>query len=100
MLGFEPTTCSDPKHCVHGSYALPTELIGRLEWFVNMARLMYMVIRNNSANSSIEPLMYADGQYVKIICYIPSSEILEFPSVINFDIITCDDINFHVHFLP
>ena len=27
--------------------------------------------------------------------YIPSSEILEFPSVINFDIITSDDINFH-----
>ena len=31
--------------------------------------------------------------------YIPSSEILEFPSVINFDIITSDDINFHFHFL-
>ena len=30
--------------------------------------------------------------------YIPSSEILEFPSVINFDIITSDDINFR--FLP
>ena len=29
------------------------------------------------------------------IYYIPSSEILEFPSVINFDIITSDDINFH-----
>ena len=28
------------------------------------------------------------------------SEILEFPSVINFDIITSDDINFHFHFLP
>ena len=26
--------------------------------------------------------------------YIPSSEILEFPSVINFDIITSDDIDF------
>ena len=32
--------------------------------------------------------------------YIPSSEILEFPSVMNFDIITSDDINFHFHFLP
>ena len=31
---------------------------------------------------------------------IPSSEILEFPSVINFDIIISDDINFHFHFLP
>ena len=31
--------------------------------------------------------------------YIPSSEILEFPSVINFDIITSGDINFHFHFL-
>ena len=31
--------------------------------------------------------------------YIPSSEILEFNSVINFDIITSDDINFHFHFL-
>ena len=30
---------------------------------------------------------------------IPSSEILEFPSVINFDIITSDNINFHFHFL-
>ena len=28
-LEFEPTTCRDPKHCVHESYALPTELIGR-----------------------------------------------------------------------
>ena len=26
----EPTTCGDPKHCVHESYAIPTELIG---WF-------------------------------------------------------------------
>ena len=32
--------------------------------------------------------------------YIPSREILEFPSVTNFDIITSDDINFHFHFLP
>ena len=32
--------------------------------------------------------------------YIPSSEILEFPSVINFDIITSDDIIIHFHFLP
>ena len=37
---------------------------------------------------------------IKAIYYIPSSEILEFPSVINFDIITTDDINFHFHFLP
>ena len=28
--GLEPTTCRDPKHCVHEFYALPTELIGRL----------------------------------------------------------------------
>ena len=34
------------------------------------------------------------------IYYIPNSEILEFSSVINFDIITCDDINIHFHFLP
>ena len=32
--------------------------------------------------------------------YIPSSEILEFPSEINFDIISSNDINFHFHFLP
>ena len=32
--------------------------------------------------------------------YIPSSEILEIPCVINFDIITSDDSNFHFHFLP
>ena len=34
------------------------------------------------------------------IYHIPSSEILDFPSVINFDIITSDDINFHFQFLP
>ena len=32
--------------------------------------------------------------------YIPSSEIQEFPSVMNFDTIASDDINFHFHFLP
>ena len=37
---------------------------------------------------------------IEDIYYIPSSEIQEFPSVINFDIITSDDINFHFHFLP
>ena len=26
--GFEPTTCSDPKHCFHESNALPTQPIG------------------------------------------------------------------------
>ena len=31
-LGFEPTTCRDPKHYVHESYALPTELVGWLRW--------------------------------------------------------------------
>ena len=36
----------------------------------------------------------------KYTYYIPRSEILEFSSVINFDIITSDDINFHFHFLP
>ena len=35
-----------------------------------------------------------------LIHYIPSSEILEFSSVINVDIITSDDINFPFHFLP
>ena len=30
-----------------------------------------------------------------VFYYKPSSEILEFPSVINFDIITSDNINFH-----
>ena len=41
------------------------------------------------------------GKYDNNGCYdIPSSEILEFPSVINFDIITSDDINFYFHFLP
>ena len=38
--------------------------------------------------------------HVMTFYYIPSSEILEFPSVINFDIITSADINFHFHFLP
>ena len=33
--------------------------------------------------------------YTMHVHYIPSSEILEFPSVINFDIITSDNINFH-----
>ena len=33
--------------------------------------------------------------YAFVFYYIPSSEILEFPSVINFEIITSDDINFH-----
>ena len=28
--GFEPTTCSNPNHCVHESYALPTDF-GRLK---------------------------------------------------------------------
>ena len=37
---------------------------------------------------------------VSCLYYIPSSEILEFPSVINFDIITNDNINIHFHFLP
>ena len=36
----------------------------------------------------------------EVIYYTPNSEILEFPSVINFDIITSDDIDFHCHFLP
>ena len=35
-----------------------------------------------------------------IFYYTLNSEILEFPSVINFDIITSDDINFDFHFLP
>ena len=39
-------------------------------------------------------------KFEKHIYHIPSSEILEFPSVINFDIITSDHINFHFHFLP
>ena len=36
----------------------------------------------------------------EVIYYIPNSEILEIPSVINFDIITSDDIDFYCHFLP
>ena len=39
------------------------------------------------------------GEKSKFIIYF-ISEILEFPSVIKFDIITSDDINFHFHFLP
>ena len=35
-----------------------------------------------------------------VIYYIPGSEIMEFPSVINFDIITNNDIDFQFHFLP
>ena len=35
-----------------------------------------------------------------LIYYIPSSEILEFPNVMNFYIVASDDINFHFHFLP
>ena len=26
LVGFEHTTCNNPKHSVHESYALPTEL--------------------------------------------------------------------------
>ena len=37
---------------------------------------------------------------IHVFYYILSCEILEFPSVINFDIITSDDINFYFHFLP
>ena len=33
--------------------------------------------------------------YNNLVYYIPRSEILEFSSVINFDIITSDDTNFH-----
>ena len=43
--------------------------------------------------------LYVKGQvYLRfrtLFYYIPRSEILEFPSVINLDIITSDDINFH-----
>ena len=34
------------------------------------------------------------------IIIIPSREILEFPKVMNFDIITIENINLHFHFLP
>ena len=44
-------------------------------------------------------LLYSKKSRKILLYYIPSSEILEFPGVINFDIITSDDINFHVHFL-
>ena len=50
--------------------------------------------------------IFVGSIFCRLICmtcdfhYIPSSEILEFPSVINFDIITCDDINFHLKSLP
>ena len=32
--GVEPTTCSDMRHCVHESYAPPTEPIGRFQVLV------------------------------------------------------------------
>ena len=44
--GVEPTTCGDPKHCIHKSYALLTELIGRQEsidekeYFLLFARII------------------------------------------------------------
>ena len=46
------------------------------------------------------PFFVLTHRCVSWLYHIPSSEILEFPSVINFDIITSDDINFHFHFLP
>ena len=49
------------------------------------------------------PLSYFDTfllLYSPMTAYISGSEILEFSSVINFDIITSGDINFHFHFLP
>ena len=46
-----------------------------------------------------DSLLVLDCACIKGVYYIPSSEILEFPRVINFDI-TSDDINFYFHFLP
>ena len=64
--------------------------------------------RNHLAQRNKYSLVDVDDRIFITIClnvkwnidvyYIPSSEILEFPSVINFDIIYSDDINFH--FLP
>ena len=39
-------------------------------------------------------LLRTEVSEVRLFFHIPSSEILEFPSVINFDIITSGDINF------
>ena len=57
---------------------------------------VYIIIQQVALQNDyyVDPYLY-NGFY-----YIPSSEILEFPSVINFDIITTDDINFHFYFLP
>ena len=38
-------------------------------------------------------------RYINLFINIPSSEILQFPGVINFDIISSEDVNFHFHFL-
>ena len=41
--GLKPTTCRDQRHCVHESYALPTELIGRFYQIVkSMGRLVLL----------------------------------------------------------
>ena len=54
---------------------------------------------NPKKHGSVKSHMF-NKQLNNVVYYIPSSEILEFPSLINFDIITSDDINFHFHFLP
>ena len=41
--------------------------------------------------------LFLNALFINAVYYISSSEIVEFPSVINSDIITSDDINFHFH---
>ena len=62
--------------------------------YVDINILELMVVKTESRlRKAIHSIVSAKAFY-----YIPSGEILEFPSVINFNIITSDDINFHFHF--
>ena len=48
--GDSDLTCSDPKHCVHDSYALPTELIGQL---IDIVPLSFLFV-NRSMKKVLE----------------------------------------------
>ena len=63
-----------------------------LAYFMHIKGLYYSMIQFVVINES--------RMSKKNVYYIPSGEILKFPRVINFDIITSDDINFPFHFLP
>ena len=80
------------------SYQRPWKINKQLEYlFIYLQR----IIRHYEIEEKekVYQVKYFSSCVLKLY-YIPSSEILEFPSVTNFDIITSDDINFHFHFQP